>query len=133
MTSYTTLALNRYPNDNKMRKEYLMRLEQCKLQPAYHIQLPSGDLYPCLCEPLMEDDTKGWQTVRRCMKTCRRQQCRACERGISRKGRVRDADELEEDANLENWDDVEHYGRSTYVNVPVFEHNGSLFDIGSRF
>jgi hypothetical protein len=28
---------------------------------------------------------------------------------------------------------VEHYGGSTYVNTTNYEHNGSLFDIGSRF
>lgn len=117
MTSYTTLALNRYPNDNKMRKEYLMRLEQCKLQPAYHIQLPSGDLYPCLCEPLMEDDTKGWQVIQR--------------RRYVKK--IKTIQDLDEEADLNNWEDVEHYGGATYVNTSSYEHNGALFDIGSRF
>ena len=117
MSSYTTLALNRYPNDAKLRKDYAMRLEQCKLQPAYHIQLPSGDLYPCLCEPLMEDDTKGWQVIQR-----RR-----------RVKKVRTHEDLDEEADMSNWEDVEHYGGATYVNTNNYEHNGSLFDIGSRF
>ena len=117
MTSYTTLALNRYPNDAKLRKDYAMRLEQCKLQPAYHIQLPGGDLYPCACEPLMEDDTKGWQVIQR-------------RRRIKK---VKTHEDLDEEANLDNWEDVEHYGGATYVNPNNYEHNGSLFDIGSRF
>jgi hypothetical protein len=142
-SNFVSMAASRYPISSTMypelrarnlrlREAYEHALDECRRAPQYTMLTPIGEM-TCTTEPLMEDDTKGWQTVRRCMKTCRRQQCRACQRGISRKGRIRDADELEEDANLENWDDVEHYGRSTYVNAPVFEHNGSLFDIGSRF
>lgn len=102
----------------KKRAVYVQRLEECQQRPAYAVQLPSGDLYPCSCEPLMEEDTKGWQIVKR----------------RSRVKRVKTDEELEEDANLEGWDDVVHYGRDTYTNVGQnFEHNGSLFDIGSRF
>ena len=111
------LALSRYPNDAKLRAEYTKRLIDCKLQPAYHIQLPGGDLYACICEPLMEDDAKGWQTVKR----------------RSRVKRVKTQRQLDEEADVNNWDDVEHYGGSTYVNTTNYEHNGSLFDIGSRF
>jgi len=65
----------------------------------------------------MEDDTKGWQVVsyRRHVK------------------KVKTQEQLDDDADLNNWDDVEHYGGATYVNTNNFEHNGSLFDIGSRF
>ena len=102
----------------KKRAVYVERLVECQRRPAYAVQLPGGDLYPCHCEPLMEEDTKGWQVVKR----------------RSRVKRVRSNEELEEDANLEGWDDVIHYGRETYTNVgQSFEHNGSLFDIGSRF
>jgi len=117
MSSYSALALARYPNDANLRKDYARRLEHCNLQPAYHIQLPGGDLYPCRCEPLMEDDNKGWQVV-----SYRR-----------RVKKVKTQEQLDDDADLNNWDDVEHYGGATYVNTNNFEHNGSLFDIGSRF
>ena len=92
-------------------------LRQCKLQPAYHIQLPGGDLYPCICEPLMDNDMKGWKVVKR----------------RSRVKRVKTQRQLDEEADVNNWEDVDHYGASTYVNTTNYEHNGSLFDIGSRF
>jgi hypothetical protein len=102
----------------KKRAIYVQRLEECKQRPAYAVQLPGGDLYACSSEPLMEDDTKGWQVVKRKFRV----------------KRIKTHEELEEDANLEGWDDVVHYGRETYTNVgQSFEHNGSLFDIGSRF
>jgi hypothetical protein len=128
-SNFTSMASKRYPITNEMsipdrrdqlkwREAYIQRLEHCKLQPAYHIQLPGGDLYPCLCEPLMEDDAKGWQTVKR----------------KSRVKKVWTNEQLDEEADLNNWDDVEHYGRATYTNVgQTHEHNGALFDIGSRF
>ena len=103
--------------DKLLDNLYDNELQKCKQQPAYHIQLPSGELYPCVCYPLMEDDTKGWQTVYR----------------RSRRKRVKTQQQLEEEADVSNWDDVEHYGGDTYVNTNNYEHNGSLFDIGSRF
>ena len=118
MASYSALALARYPNDANLRKDYARRLEQCKLQPAYHMMMPNGlEPYACHCEPLMEDDTKGWQVV-----SYRR-----------RVKKVKTQEQLDDDADLNNWDDVEHYGGATYVNTNNYEHNGSLFDIGSRF
>jgi hypothetical protein len=111
---------------------YLRALDDCRRAPQYSILTPVGEL-TCTTWPLMEDDTKGWRTVRRCMKTCRRHQCRSCDRGVSRRARVRTNEQLDEEADLENWDDVEHYGRVTYVQAPTYEHNGALFDIGSRF
>lgn len=101
----------------KKRAIYVQRLEECRTQPAYYVETALGPM-PCLCEPLMEEDTKGWQLVKR----------------KTRVKRVKSHEELEEDANLEGWDDVVHYGRVTYTNVgQSYEHNGSLFDIGSRF
>jgi hypothetical protein len=48
--------------------------------------------------------------------------------------KVKTVIDLEEESKLDNWDDVEHYGRATYVNTErPYEHNGALFDIGSRF
>jgi hypothetical protein len=137
------MAASRYPISSTMypelrarnlrlREAYERALEDCRLAPQYSVLTPVGEM-TCTTEPLMEDDTKGWKTVRRCMKTCRRHQCRSCDRGTSRQARVRTNEQLDEEADLDNWDDIEHYGRATYANAPVFEHNGSLFDIGSRF
>lgn len=127
------------PHKNRMstmssqrHNAYLIALAECRASPQYTVLTPVGEI-ACTTEPLMEDDTKGWRTVRRCMKTCRRHQCRACDRGLSRRARVRTNEELDEEADLDNWEDVEHYGRSTYTTGPVYEHNGALFDIGSRF
>lgn len=100
--------------------------------PSYTMFSSIGEL-PCTSYPFHPSDTKGWRTVSRCIKSCRRQHCRACERGTSRRGRIRSNAELERDADIEHWDDVEHYGRVTYTAPPTYEHNGALFDIGSRF
>jgi len=129
---FSTMSSEQVARVHERRDAYIRRLADCRRAPQYTILTPVGEL-TCTSEPLMEDDTKGWRTVRRCMKTCRRQQCRACERGISRRGRIRTDEELDEDADLENWDDVEHYGRVTYTSGSTYEHNGALFDIGSRF
>lgn len=101
----------------KKRAIYVQRLEECRTMPAYYAVTPTGPM-PCICEPLMEEDTKGWQVVKR----------------KTRIRRIKSHEELEEDANLEGWDDVVHYGRGSYMETaPNYEHNGSLFDIGSRF
>jgi hypothetical protein len=103
---------------SKMQSEYNKRLADCKLQPAYHIRLPSGDFHPCDCYPLMEWDTKGWTTIKRKIHV----------------KKVWTEEQLDEEADMSNWEDVEHYGRATYTNTgPALEHNGALFDIGSRF
>jgi hypothetical protein len=125
-------SLHRYPFNSKMQADYIHRLETCKRSPAYSILSPIGEIH-CTSYPLMEDDNKGWRTVKRCMTTCRRKRCRDCERGVSRMYRIRSDSELEEEANIDNWDEIEHYGRVTYTTGPVQEHNGALFDIGSRF
>ena len=131
-SNFASLALQRYPSNFKMQADYIHRLEACARSPAYHVLSPIGEI-PCSSQPLMEDDTKGWRTVKRCTTNCRRKSCRDCERGLTRMYRIRSDSELEEDANIDNWDDIEHYGRVTYTTGATQEHNGALFDIGSRF
>ena len=127
-SKFDLMASTRYPiteemsfpdrrDQMKKRAIYVQRLEECHTTPAYHVETRLGPL-PCHCEPLMEEDTKGWQVVKKKIRV----------------KRVKSHEELEEDANLEGWDDVIHYGRGSYTNTaPNYEHNGSLFDIGSRF
>ena len=126
--SFSTIASSRYPVNDKMSfterraqlerpEDYAFALGECKANPAYQILLPSGDAWPCHCEPLMEDDTKGWTTVKRKIRV----------------KRVMSNEELDSEENTNNWDDIIHQGRVTYTMGPTHEHNGSLFDIGSRF
>ena len=61
---------------------------------AYYILTPFGQ-HPCSSRPLLDSDSKGWRTVKRCMTTCRRKRCRDCERGVSRIYRIRSDEELE--------------------------------------
>lgn len=103
-----------------MNSNYDLALLDCKQNPAYFAKLPTGVLEPCVCYPLMPEDTQGWQIVKR----------------KHRVKKVRTDAELEEEADLNNWEDVEHYGKATYVQndtTQAFEHNGALFDIGCRF
>jgi len=101
----------------KKRTIYVERLQECEMMPAYYAATPIGPM-PCHCEPLMEEDTKGWQIVKKKIRV----------------KKVKTHEDLEEDANLEGWDDVVHYGRGSYTSVgQTNEHNGALFDIGSRF
>jgi hypothetical protein len=102
------------------RTDYQMALLDCKTNPAYFVKIPTGDLLPTPCQPFMPDDVKGWITVRRRV----------------RKVKVKKAIDLEAEADLDNWEDVEHYGKATYAKNDTgatYEHNGALFDIGSRF
>ena len=115
-SNFQSLALQRYPFDVKMQNEYIRRLQECEVSPAYNVLTQWGQ-YPCKCYPLMEDDTKGWQVVK----------------SKRRVKRVKTSEELNEEADLDNWDEIEHYGRATYAMAHNYEHNGSLFDIGSRF
>lgn len=122
------MAETRYPINDSMsfternaqrerQLDYIFALGECRTSPAYQVRLPSGDMWPCHCEPLMEDDTKGWQVVKR-------------------KVRVRKTftdEELDAEENTDHWDDIVHQGRVTYTGVAAHEHNGSLFDLGSRF
>lgn len=71
-TNFETMAKQRYPftNDNQhnlhmvqLRTDYVAALYECKARPAYTIISPWGEFF-CKTEPLMPDDTKGWQTVK---------------------------------------------------------------------
>jgi hypothetical protein len=74
-SDFEGLAAHRYPlthpeNSEEgrrtadMRKQYIAALIDCKKNPAYMSMLPTGVYYPCYCEPLMPDDTKGWRRVK---------------------------------------------------------------------
>lgn len=115
-SNFQSLALSRYPNNSQMRADYIRALEECKLNPAYYVDTIYGRL-TCTSYPLMPDDNKGWTLVKRKIRV----------------KRVKTAEELDEEADIDNWDNVEHYGRVTYTTGQVAEHNGALFDIGSRF
>lgn len=126
--NFNTMASARYPINDSMspderhkqmerREDYIFALGECKANPAYQVRLPGGDMWPCHCEPLMEDDMKGWQVVKR-------------------KIHVRKTftdEELDAEENTDHWDDIVHQGRVTYTGATAYEHNGSLFDLGSRF
>jgi len=126
--NFINMASARYPINDSMspderhkqmerREDYIFALGECKANPAYQVRLPSGDMWPCHCEPLMEDDMKGWQVVKR-------------------KIHVRKTftdEELDAEENTDQWDDIVHQGRVTYTGATAYEHNGSLFDLGSRF
>ena len=104
--------------NEKDRYEYAERLLEARRNPVYHVILKSGDTIPAANYPLMSWDTKGWTTVKRKVRV----------------QKVWSNEQLDEDADLDNWEDVEHYGRATYAgSAPALEHNGALFDIGSRF
>ena len=71
--SFEKMAKQRYPftNDNQhnlrmaqLRTEYVSALHECKARPAYTLITNWGEFY-CASEPLMPDDTRGWQTVKR--------------------------------------------------------------------
>jgi len=126
--NFNIMAEARYPITSDMsfterdaqrerQLDYIFALGECKTNPAYQVRLPGGDMWPCRCEPLMEDDTKGWQVVKR-------------------KVHVRKTftdEELDAEENTDHWDDIVHQGRATYTHGHAYEHNGSLFDIGARF
>ena len=116
MSSVNSLASQRYPRNITMQNKYIAALIDCQVSPAYHALTPIGE-FPCLCEPLMEDDTKGWQVIKRKIRV----------------KKVKTEQQLAEDSRLENWEDVEHYGQATYFTPSAHEHNGALFNIGSRF
>jgi hypothetical protein len=105
-------------SSKKEQKEYAEALLECRRFPAYHIQLKSGDTVPLTSYPLVFGDNGGWTTVKRKIRV----------------KKLKSNEQLDEDADLDNWEDVEHYGRATYTQTgPVAEHNGALFDIGARF
>lgn len=105
-------------SNKKDQVEYAVALHNCRVDPAYRVKLKSGEMIPVSSYPLMSWDSKGWTTVRRKIRV----------------KRVKTDEELDYEAELDNWEPVEHYGRGTYVDAgPALEHNGALFDIGSRF
>ena len=66
------MAKERYPftGDNQhnlrmaqLRTDYVAALYECKTRPAFTIISPWGEFF-CASEPLMPDDTRGWQTVK---------------------------------------------------------------------
>jgi hypothetical protein len=71
-SNFESLALARYPgNENKeRRKDYIRALQECQTNPAYSMMTPMGIYLPCTCEPYMEDDTKGWQRVKKGKNHC---------------------------------------------------------------
>lgn len=117
LSNFEHRAARRYPNSKEMQANYVNALIDCKLNPAYSAETSFGN-FPCNCRPLMEDDVKEWTVVKRRIRV----------------KKVKTQSQLEEESELKNWDDVEHYGRATYAYTqPSYEHNGALFDIGSRF
>jgi len=127
--NFAMLAAARYPVSDSMypemrarnlrlRGDYVLMLEQCRSNPAYFVRMPNGlDDFPAHCEPLTEDDTKGWTTVRRKIRV----------------KRVKTDEELNyEAAQMHDYWDAESVDSIHYA-LPTGEHNGALFDIGSRF
>ena len=118
-SNFEMLASTRYPlaSQRRLREDYLHALKQCKSNPAYYIELPTGDHYPVTSYPLMEDDTKGWTTVKRKIRV----------------KRIKTEEELEyEAAQMHDYWEAESVDSLNYV-LPAGEHNGALFDIGARF
>lgn len=118
-SSFEMIAFTRYPlqSQRRLREDYIHALEQCRANPAYHVILPTGDRYPALNEPLMEDDVKGWTTVKRKIRV----------------KRVKTDEELEYEATqMHDYWETESVPSINYA-LPTGEHNGALFDIGSRF
>lgn len=118
-SNFEMLAFARYPlqSQRRIREDYIHALEQCRVSPAYHVVLPTGDRYPAHCEPLMEDDSKGWTTIRRKLRV----------------KRIKSDAELEYEATqMHDYWETESVDSLNYA-LPTGDHNGALFDIGSRF
>jgi hypothetical protein len=84
-SAFEKMAKQRYPftNDNQhnlrmaqLRTDYISALYECKARPAYSILSNCGEFY-CSSEPLMPDDTKGWQTVKSDGRTGKKRTSRA--------------------------------------------------------
>ena len=101
----------------RLRADYIHALDECKSNPAYYVILPTGDNHPVSSYPLMEDDTKGWTTIKRKIHV----------------KRIKTEEELEwEAAQMHDPWEAESVDSQNYV-LPSGEHNGALFDIGARF
>lgn len=77
---YRNYVADLYPGTSQaaqvLRSRYLQKVVECQRAPVYHITLPTGTLYPCLCEPLLNDKSNlinedhpegslgSWKTVR---------------------------------------------------------------------
>lgn len=120
-SSFQMLAAARYPlpSQRRLHDEYIVALQRCKSHPVYYAILPNGlGDHPALNEPLMEDDTKGWITVRRKIRV----------------KYIKSEEELEyEAAQMHDYWETESADSVHYVLPTSGEHNGALFDIGSRF
>lgn len=120
-SNFEMIASARYPlqSQRRLREDYIFALQQCKSNPAYFVRMPNGlDDHPALNEPLMEDDTKGWITVKRKIRV----------------KRVKTAEQLDyEAAQMHDYWETESTDSVHYVLPTSGEHNGALFDIGSRF
>ena len=116
---FTMLASARYPlpSQRRLREDYIHALEQCRVNPAYYVILPTGDQHAVASYPLMEDDTKGWTTIKRKIRV----------------KRIKTEEELEyEAAQMHDYWEAESVDSLHYA-LPTGEHNGALFDIGARF
>ena len=71
-SNFESLALARYPgNENKeRRKDYIRALQECQTSPAYSAMTSGGFYIPCHSEPYMDDDSKGWQRVKKGTNHC---------------------------------------------------------------
>ena len=119
-SNFASLALQRYPSNFKMQADYIHRLEACARSPAYHVLSPIGEI-PCSSQPLMEDDTKGWTTIKRKIHV----------------KKVKSDEQLDYEAAQmhDYWEaaSADSWTMALPVTAPTGEHNGALFDIGSRF
>jgi hypothetical protein len=128
-SDFVSMALERYPvNDTmypekiarnlRLRVEYVQALAKCESNPPYYIRLPSGELFPCKCEPLMEDDVKGWKIVKRKIR-------------VKREMTEEELEYLASTNTREYWENesLDSHGHP----MQGHDHNGALFDIGARF
>ena len=123
VSAFSVLAAARYPLPSQMqlREDYIHRLQQCRVAPAYQVILPTGDHYPVTSYPFMEDDTKGWTTIKRKIHV----------------KKVKSDEQLDYEAAQmhDYWEaaSADSWTMALPVTAPTGEHNGALFDIGSRF
>jgi hypothetical protein len=118
-SNFEMLALARYPlsSQRRQREDYIHALEECRVSPAYYVILPTGDNWPCSSVPFMPDDSKGWTTVKRKIRV----------------KRIKTDEELDYEATqMHDYWEAESVDSIHYA-LPTGEHNGALFDIGSRF
>ena len=123
-STVSAAAAARYPlpSQIQLREDYIYRLTQCRVAPAYHVLMPNGlEPSPCRCEPFMEDDTKGWTTIKRKIRV---KKIKSDEQLDYEAAQMHD---YWETASADSWT------MALPVTAPTGEYNGALFDIGSRF